>query len=139
MHETGILVEILPNGYGIVQVHARGSCDKCSAKNACNPSGKTSRRLKLSLGGKSYQPGDLVEIETSPRSLLTAALLVYLLPLVSAIAVYYIVDMKTKGQGLALLGFFGTFVVSGLALAILDRFIGRKKFFAPRIIGKSDE
>ena len=139
MHETGILVEILPDGYGIVQVHARGSCEKCSAKNACDPSGKTSRRLRLSLEGKTYKPGDLVEIETSPRSLLTAALLVYLLPLVSAITVYHIVSMRTKGQALALLGFFGAFVISGLAVAVLDRFIGRRKFFAPRITGKSDE
>jgi positive regulator of sigma E activity len=139
MHETGILVEILPDGTGIVQVHARGSCDKCSAKNACNPSGKTSRRLKLSLEGKTYKPGDLVEIETSPRSLLTAAFLVYLLPLVAAITVYALVNTRTASQGLALLGFFCAFVLSGLAVAVLDRFIGRRKFFVPRITGKSDE
>ncbi|MBN1893508.1 SoxR reducing system RseC family protein [bacterium] len=139
MHETGILVEILPDGNGIVQVRARESCDKCSAKNACNPFGKTSRRIKLPLEGQSYRPGDLVEIETSPRSLLTAAFMVYLLPLVSAIASYAIVSLRTKSQGLAVLGFFCGFVLSGLAVAVLDRFLGRKKFFSPRIIGKSDE
>ena len=79
-------------------------------------------------------PGDLVEIETPTRGFLTAAFLVFIFPLILSMTAYLMIDGQTGNSGLATGGFFGCFILSEIIIKWIDRLIGGKKIFEPRIV-----
>lgn len=135
MRETGRLVKI-ENGRGIVRLQHRGGCDKCGLSAVCNPAGEGTRELSLPIEENNFSPGDLVEIETSPRSLIMAAFVVFILPLLISISVYALITMGTGREHLALLFFFIAFGIAELIVGWLDKKIGRNRFFEPKIVNK---
>lgn len=135
MREWGRILRI-EEGKGIVQLDSRGTCKSCGMNTYCHSMGTGKRELTLELEGKEYVPGDSVEIETQARSLVTAAFLVFILPLILSIAAYFIMHGLTGRSDIGLAGFFGCFVLSELFVAWIDRSFGRSKFFQPRIVRK---
>lgn len=133
MIELGKIVRI-ENGKGVVQMDARGGCRHCGMNNYCHSTGTGKRELKLGLEGRDVAEGDFVEIETPARSVLTAAFLVFILPLLIAIGAYMGVYSLTKDNGYGLLAFFVLFVVSMILVSFIDRVFGRGRFFEPRIV-----
>ena len=104
-----------------------------------NPTGTGTRELTLGLHGRGFKEGELVEIETPARSLMTAAFLVFILPLVLSMAAYFIVFRLTGDTGYGLLGFFGCFVLAEVLISRIDRWFGRGSFFEPRIVRSVDK
>ena len=135
MREAGEIVE-LHDGYAEIKMNAKDQCPSCGAKGLCRVSGTQSRQIRLPLNGLNLRTGDLVEIDTPARSLLTASFLVFILPLLLSSTAYFIVYILKHNQGWALIGFFGTFVFSEAFLILIDRWFGHSRFFQPKIMGK---
>ena len=133
MIETGKVVRI-EEGKGVIQLESKGGCKSCGMNAICHSTGTSTRELKLELGGEKIIPGDIVEIETPARSVLTAAFLVFILPLLLSMAAYFIVYSSTGSTGLGLAGFFGCFILSEFIIAWIDKSFGRGRFFEPRIV-----
>lgn len=137
MRELGEIVRI-DNNRGIVKLNPKGGCPSCGLNGFCHATGTGDRELSLPLHGKTFQPGDFVEIDTSSRSLLTAAFTVFILPLILSVGGYSLVWKITASQNLSVLAFFVTFGVAEGVVMILDRIIGRRRFFEPQIVRKVD-
>ena len=133
MRELGEIIR-LDDGKGVVRMDPHGGCEKCGLNGFCHATGSGKRELVLSLGGKDYKRGELVEIETAPGSVITAAFLVFIFPLILSITAYAVVSGKTVREGYPILAFVLTFVVAELMVMTIDRLFGRKQFFQPRII-----
>jgi positive regulator of sigma E activity len=121
----------------IVELDHKGGCAHCSINHCCTSTITPKRQLNLKHPGSPLKPGDWVEIETPARSLLSAALLVFILPLIISTAVYIAVMNLSNHSGLALLSFFASFVFSIGFVAVIDRTIGKSRFFEPVIIRKT--
>lgn len=133
MRELGKLVRI-EEGKAVIEMESKGGCKSCGMNNYCRATGTGNRELKLGMEGQGYYPGDIVEIETPARSVVTAAFLVFILPVILSIVAYFIVNKLTGHNGYSLLGFFGCFILSEFLIAGIDRTIGRRRFFEPRIV-----
>lgn len=133
MRETGRILKV-NNGRADVEMDFKGGCKSCAAAGTCTSTGPGKRTLNLPLADPSIQPGDWVEIETRPRSLVTAAFMVFILPLALAITGYFIAQGQGVSEGKGLLVFFITFALAEGLIALLDRWIGRKRFFEPEIV-----
>ncbi len=138
MRELGVIVRI-EEGKGVIHLDSRGGCKSCAMNRHCHATGTGKRELQLGLGGRDYAAGDVVEIETPARSVLTAAFLVFILPLVLSGATYFLVYSMTASTGQGLLGFFGCFVLSEVLVAWIDKVFGRRQFFEPRIVRRIEQ
>lgn len=138
MKELGKIIRI-EGDKGIVQLESRGGCKSCGMNAYCHSTGADKRELKLDLGGRVYVPGDAVEIETPARSLLTAAFLVFILPLLLSMTAYLIVHALTGSTGLGLVGFFGCFILSEFLISWIDKTLGQGRFFEPRIVRRIEK
>lgn len=137
MKETGQIISI-HEGFAEIKMNAKGSCPSCSASGMCHVSGTANRQIRLPLNGLSVSNGDFVEIETPARSLLSAAFLIFIFPLLFSALAYYMTIRWTQSQEWALLGFFGCFIISEILVMLLDRWFGRRAFFEPKIIKRID-
>jgi positive regulator of sigma E activity len=138
MRELGVIVRI-EEGKGVIHLDSRGGCKSCAMNRHCHATGTGKRELRLGLGGRDYAAGDVVEIETPARSVVTAAFLVFIVPLVLSIATYFLVFSMTASTGQGLLGFFGCFVLSEVLIAWIDKVFGRRQFFEPRIVRRIEK
>ena len=101
--------------------------------------GPGKRQIKIHTDIHGYKPGDFVEIETRARSMLVAAFLLFILPVVLAFTSYTIISQTTQSQSYSLIGFFTTFIFTEILVVIFDRIWGKKKFFEPTISKKESK
>jgi len=135
MKELGRVISI-ENSKGIVELSPHGGCKNCAMNNVCHTTGEGKRVLSVRLRGKMYNPGDTVGIETPARSHITAAFLVFILPLILSMAAYGLVYTATKNQGYGLAGFAVAFILSEFLIAWIDKHFGKSRFFEPSIVQK---
>ena len=135
MRETGCITEIKSDKV-LVQLDFKGGCGNCSLNGVCKSDGTGKRELLLSAGRQDLKPGDLVEIETAPRSLLTAAFLVFIFPLILSFGAYLLMFQFTGSRGWGLAGFFICFAAALLFVSLIDKITRRGKFFEPQIVSK---
>jgi positive regulator of sigma E activity len=133
MREPGEIIRV-EHDKGVVRLNPHGGCDKCGLNGVCHTAGSSKRELVLSIGQESYKPGERVEIETAPGGVITAAFLVFILPLVLSISASAIISHKTGSEGYSVLAFLVTFVLAEFLIMGIDRAFGRKPFFQPRIV-----
>lgn len=137
MRELGEILRI-DGSRGIVKLNPQGGCPSCALNGFCHATGTGDRELSLPLHGKTYKPGDFVEIETSPNSLLAAAFTVFILPLVLSVGGYTLVWKITGSQNLSVLAFFITFGIAEGVVMLVDKIFGKRRFFEPQIVSKVD-
>ena len=135
MIEKGKVIRI-DNDKIIVELDQKRGCAHCHISHCCTSTSSPKRQLSLKYSDKQLKPGDWIEIETPAKSLLSAAFLVFIFPLIISTAVYMIVLNFSNRSGLALLSFFVCFILSEGLVAIIDRLIGRSIYFEPKIIRK---
>lgn len=133
MREAGQIIRMDRNK-GVVRLNPHGGCDKCGLNGRCHAAGSANRELTLPIRDMEVKPGELVEIETAPGGVITAALLVFILPLLLSVGAYALVSNGSKSEGPAVLAFLITFVAAELLIMALDQVFGRKSFFQPRIV-----
>jgi positive regulator of sigma E activity len=137
MIETGTLIR-MEKGKAVVRMEVQDGCQSCCINNYCRQTGTGKRELILPARNVKASPGDLVEIETPARSLITAAFLVFILPLVLSMTAYIIVYAQTAGHGVSLAAFFGCFILSEALVAGIDKLFGRSSYFEPRLLRRAD-
>ncbi len=137
MRETGQIIDI-HQGFAEIQMNAKGACPSCSAAGMCRVTGTADRKITLPVNGLKLKPGDYVDIDTPARSLLSAAFLIFILPLIISGLAYAIVSKNTDNQGMGLTAFFVFFAVSEFLVLIIDKWVGRSQYFEPKIIQKTD-
>lgn len=133
MREVGEIIR-LDHGKYLVRLNPHGGCDKCGLNGFCHATGTGSRELHLPAGGGDHKPGERVEIETAPGGVLTAAFLVFILPLVLSIVAYVVVSNRTSGEGYPIIAFLVTFILAEISIMGIDRVFGKKPVFQPRIM-----
>ena len=121
MVERGVVAKLKSKGkFAVVEFDRHAACDSCHMC-AVTPKGKVSVTLPNTLNA---QVGDFVEVQMSERIVLTAAFLVYFVPLVLAsigLGLGFIYNVWLA-LGLALGGVVIGFVITYL----LDKFVVRK-------------
>ncbi len=137
MIENG-LIKSIENGKAAISLDLKGGCASCGMAGGCHASGTGKRDLALPVHDLDLKPGDWVEVETNPGSLLTAAFLIFILPLILSVTAYFIITEYTGSSGKALAGFFICFLISVGIVALIDKFFGKSRFFEPEIIGKTE-
>ena len=135
MKETGTIVRV-DKSQAIVTLDIHGGCKSCGLHAICTSTGGGKRELSLDSSQHLLKPGDKVEIETPARSLLTAAFLIFILPLIISAAAYMIIWNLTGRNGPALAGFLGGFIATEGVVALIDRIFGHRSFFKPKILKK---
>ena len=98
MTQNAKVVEIKPDGRAVIETKRKSACDHCAARNemggdcggiVCAAGEKSVKTEVLNKIGA--RVGDKVMVESDNRWILLAALLVFIVPIVIAFAVYAIV------------------------------------------------
>lgn len=113
MEEQGVVVSVM-DGWATVRVQRQSTCGSCSARSGCG-NGVLSevlgrRALDLRVPNRErLQPGDRVTLGIRDRSLVSGAVVMYLLPLAGLIGVAAFLSILMPGVT------EGWLVLSGLA------------------------
>ncbi|HHS14116.1 MAG TPA: hypothetical protein ENN03_10180 [bacterium] len=136
MREIGIVCRL--DGKGChVRLDPRGGCKDCGLGAVCHASGTGKRELLLTDRPElNLKTGDEIEIETAPHGLLSAAFIVFMLPLLIAIGAYFIASRHHPGDSSGIAAFFIAFLLAEGLVFGLDRLFGRRSFFQPKIVRK---
>ncbi len=128
MLQTGIIAK--QNGsLAEVEITRSSACgESCASCGLCP--GQTSQVLAVNSAGA--KTGDTVIIDMEDKKVLGAAFLVYIVPVITLIAGYFISDALFHSEGLAILTGFIFLAVTFIVLMRLDRRLKRK--YTPRIV-----
>lgn len=122
MIESGTVTKIKRGGNVVVSFDRKSACDQCRMC-AVSKGGKTVEVIMKNTLGVGV--GDKVEVTMGSKYVLTAAVIVYVIPLILvAIAVFAFIPMGETAQIIA--SVVALFLGLGLAV-ILDKFVVRKK------------
>lgn len=118
------------DGYLTVRCQQKTSCGNCASKNACG-TGIVSNALPGKVldirvpSDKPVAPGTLVEIGLEEQTMLKSAALVYILPLVFALAGalfgQFIADLMAAGEGIIIL----SSLLAGAGGVLVARYFSR--------------
>lgn len=130
MQETGTVVEV-SGGRARIEFSRTSACGSCKACHS-SEDGKTVF-MEVNSGGK-MEKGDRVSLVLESRAVMKAAAILYLIPLAGLIAgVAAAQGFGTTAALQLLAGVAGAFV-GGLIVRIIDRKIGRRNEYVPRIV-----
>lgn len=128
MIEKGVIVKI-KGDKATVQFDRKSACDKCHMCAVTKDSMKVQVVVKNTLN---LNVGDYAAVEVGKRFVLTAAFIVYIIPLVLVgigIGIGSVISEMWQAI-LALIGLVGGFVIS----VVLDRVLRKKKGFVPVMV-----
>ena len=125
---TVAYVKEVKGKYAVVEAQRKSACDGCHK----NENGEGCAMCKI-FGGEATlranarnpvgaKVGDKVEIESSSARMLSYALIVFILPLVLCIAVYFIAAALIGGEALPAALAVAAFIVSFGIVAVISRF-----------------
>lgn len=122
------------NRFAYIEMEINASCRSCSNKSVCMAGDKPAQ-IKI-INDKGLQTGDIVEIDLSPHTKLTAGFLLFILPVILTFTGYYIgyliLPTDTAGITGAVTGLF-----TGITSVILiSRLSSRSGYFKPRSVRK---
>ena len=136
--ETGQIIR-LENNDAVVRITRTDACSSCSQKNNCGVMTGDSHKTDIRVANKvAAQPGDMVTVEIGTGSLLKAAFLLYLFPILcmmiaatmgklAADALGINETAPSMGMGL------GFFILSFVVVRIRGNKMARKEAYRPRI------
>ena len=111
MKQKAIVKEAFENGTATVTVLRASACSACSARHACGSARKAESTVNNKIGAK---VGDTVEIEAPSQSVIGYSALVFLAPVLLAIALYLPLSVLGEAYGIigAAVGFVIPFVIA---------------------------
>lgn len=138
MPESGLVVGIKDGGVAVVEMERHRECQRCGACAYLQDRDRMVAEVDNAIGAK---VGDNVIIDLEPRFLLTAAAIIYLVPVLAFFAGYAVVLVAAAYLGVRFregAGLVGGLIVLGVWLLLVRRIdqlarAGRK--FDPRITG----
>lgn len=129
MREVGIVHKVRGT-FATVRFDRKTACENCNMCLKPREANYVELRVKNTLSAKA---GDSVEVAMGDRAVLTAALLVYAVPLIImgiVLSVTYTLDI-----GICLAATFGSLILAFISVALIDKFVIRqKKEYAPTMI-----
>ena len=92
IEEQALVLSEAKHGYVNVKIHRQSACESCQLKSGCGQSALTkissNKCIELSvLNTINAKPGDLVSLSISEQGLLSASLLMFMMPLLAMLGV----------------------------------------------------
>jgi positive regulator of sigma E activity len=115
MKHKGIVKEI-GNGVAIVSLLKEEACSSCSGRKFCGTAQRVDVKVKNSIDA---EIGDTVEVETASEKAFGFAALVFLAPVLLAVALYLV--FLTVDQFLASITAFLGFIIPFVVAYLLDK------------------
>ena len=130
MIEIGKVFSIKPNGMTTVRFDRKTACENCNMCLKPREVNYVELRLKNTIGAK---VGDTVKVVMGKRAVLTASVIVYLIPLalmaIALVATHMLDQLISFGIGM------GTLAIGFIIVAVIDKLIIRKKSdYLPRMV-----
>lgn len=119
MTQDAIVTRILPNSMAEVVVTRSTACgSNCGNCESCIFQSELKAIAKNSIQAK---PGQRVTISSRSSAVFSAAILVYIMPLVFVIAGFAIASLLGAREGIAILSAFISLVLSAVLLVIIQK------------------
>lgn len=124
MTSRGTVKKILPDGRAVVEVTRQSACghDCAECSSLCGASGAISSVAENPVGAR---VGETVTIETPSKKIISAAALVYIVPLALLILGYAAAALLGASEGRALIGSLVGFAV-GVAVVVAVNKLSRR-------------
>ncbi len=134
-HETGTVVRVNKEKI-VIKLTAGDHCNVCAAKSMCafQSTDSSVRLLELPRTGN-VPEGAQVKLEYKESSRILAAFLVFLLPILFLLAGYYVGESILTGPNGGVLGAVAGFLLAGVVLYGLNRWLSHSRLFLPRLVG----
>jgi sigma-E factor negative regulatory protein RseC len=124
------------NGFAYIEMELNASCRSCSNKGVCMAGDKPAQ---LKIENKiDLKENDTVEIDLPPQTKLSAGFLLFILPLLSMFAGYYIAFAITSEDLSGMTGAVIGLAAGVITVIIINRMISKTRYFKPRSIRKVD-
>ncbi|MBR6311882.1 MAG: SoxR reducing system RseC family protein [Oscillospiraceae bacterium] len=126
MTSRGTVKKILPDGRAVVEVTRQSACGHNCAEcsSLCGASGAISSVAENPVGAR---VGETVTIETPSKKIISAAALVYIVPLALLILGYAAAALLGANEGRALIGSLIGFAVGVAVVVLVNRFARRNR------------
>ncbi|MBX3009230.1 MAG: SoxR reducing system RseC family protein [Melioribacteraceae bacterium] len=123
--ESGTILKI-DDDFTDVLIHSKNECEECSAKIFCTPTSANLNVLRIQkLAGKNV--GDDIKIEINSKSIVSQALIIYLLPLIILLIVVALTyNLFSASNNKELLAFTGAIISLVVYFFLLNL---KRKFF----------
>ncbi len=114
-----------------VRMEENSACESCGAHQICHPAMGLKPMLEIdnSIGAK---VGDIVELEMSSSSRVTASLVVFGLPIVGLFIGAVVGNMQQGGQDTAVVGALAGLALGALLVRFVNNLVKKKVQFRPR-------
>lgn len=126
MTQQGTVKKILPDGRAVVEVTRQSACghDCAECSSLCGAGGAISSIADNPVGAR---VGETVTIRTPSKKIISAAALVYIVPLALLIAGYAVAALLGASEDKALIGSAAGFVVGVAIVLVVNKFVRRNK------------
>ena len=124
MVNKGMIKKILGNDQFLIQIYKDSACSHCSG---CGDASKISKEETFSIKDRKAEIGDIVTFEIESKKILSAALLVYVFPIVSMIFGYLFSSYIGFSEGWSIFHSFLKLMISFLIIFLYDKFFVEKR------------
>ncbi|HHX48901.1 MAG TPA: SoxR reducing system RseC family protein [Clostridiales bacterium] len=129
MEEIGVVYKVSKSNFATVRFDRRTACENCNMCLKPREQNYVELKIKNTINAKE---GDKVKVMMSNKAVITASLLVYIVPLIIfGIALFASSKLKLW---LSLLISFLSLVLSFIMIFIIDKIIRNKSNFTPKMI-----
>lgn len=119
MTQDAIVVKLLPNSMAEVAVTRTTACGgNCGSCESCIFQSELKAIAKNSIGAR---PGQKVVIASSSRTMFSAAILVYIMPILFFLLGYAISSLFGASEGISVLVSFSFLILSAFVLIIIQK------------------
>lgn len=119
MTQDAIVVKLLPNSMAEVAVTRTTACGgNCGSCESCIFQSELKAIAKNSIGAR---PGQKVVIASSSRTVFSAAILVYIMPILFFLLGYAISSLFGASEGISVLVSFSSLILSAFVLIIIQK------------------
>ena len=119
MTQDAIVVKLLPNSMAEVAVTRMTACGgNCGSCESCIFQSELKAIAKNSIGAR---PGQKVVIASSSRTVFSAAILVYIMPILFFLLGYAISSLFGASEGISVLVSFSFLILSAFVLIIIQK------------------
>ena len=129
MTQNAMVTKLTGDGWAQIEVHRVSACghDCSRCGGGCAELTRTGPVTVLACNPVGAQPGDRVVVESSSKSILGFAAVVYLLPLVLFFAGYLTACALGAGESMAIAAGGGCFVLSLVIAVFADRKAAKRR------------
>ena len=125
MTQNAVVTKVLPNSMAEVVVTRSSACgSNCGSCESCIFQSELKAIAKNSIHAK---PGQHVIISSRSKAVFSAAVLVYIMPLVFVIAGFTIATLLGAGEGISILSAFLCLIISAVLLVVFQKKNGSGK------------